>query len=66
MNLDEGASKIAASVAMVTEQSVIPTQIGASNRDDGGMVSARSKKDQEMSEIEALIRKVTNTAKVTD
>ena len=45
---------------------MIPTQIGQSNADEAGLVSARSRKEQEMAEIEDIIRKVTNTAKVTD
>ena len=45
MNFDDGASKVAASAAMFTEQSVIPTQIGVNNKDDEGLASARSKKD---------------------
>lgn len=45
---------------------MIPTLIGQSNADEAGLVSARSRKEQEMAEIEDIIRKVTNTAKVTD
>ena len=47
---------------------MIPTQIGASQRgeEEEGLKSARSRKEQEMAEIEELIRKVTNTANVTD
>ena len=67
MNFDEGASKVAPSAVQVEElSSVIPTQIGQSNADEAGLVSARSRKEQEMAEIEDIIRKVTNTAKVTD
>ena len=67
MNFDEGASKVAASAAPVEEQSsVIPTQIGQSVADEAGEVTGRSRKEQEMAEIEDIIRKVTNTAKVTD
>lgn len=71
MNFDDSVSKVAESAAVRKQQdaqssSAIPTQIGYSAVDEAGLKSARSRKEQEMAEIEDIIRKVTNTAKVTD